>query len=324
MNDTANTQSSRRRQTGRSPAYPFISVKKALEQAKALYDQEGEYATHLSSAMHAWGYGEKSSGGRQTLATLKYYGLIDIDGEGDARKIKVSEIARRILLDERSDDTEKRQLIRRVALNPTAHKVIYEEYQNGLASDGSVEHFLVFEQDFKSTAAKELLAEFKETADYAGLYQPEKLVDKTNGGADNEEDDVEPPRVTIGDKIQCTVNGVDIFNPLATVLGISDDGLWVFTDQSDSGSPLKEVIVIEPANKTPSGSTPPPIPPHLAAARQQTVLPEGQSILSQGKLRDGSFEVRVTGEIGAREIGKIIKVLEAQKEILGDDNEATD
>ncbi len=84
--------------------------------------------------------------------------------------------------------------------------------------------------------------------------------------------------------------------------------------------------MVEHANETPGGSAPPPIPPHLAAALQLAPPPlgKGQSILSQGKLRDGSFEVRVTGDIGSREIGKIIKVLEAQKEILADEDEAAD
>ena len=50
-------------------------------------------------------------------------------------------------------------------------------------------------------------------------------------------------------------------------------------------------------------------------------LPEGQTILSLGKLKSGTFEIRVTGEIGAKEIGKIIKVLEAQKEILSDEDD---
>src|SRR6476661_192373 len=123
------------RRLGRSPAYPSFSVQKALEQVKALYEQEKEYAAPFASALKAWGYGAKSSGGRQTLATMKYYGLIEITGEGDSRRIKVSDFAFKSLRDPREDDTEKRQSIRRVALTPAAHKLLLDEYPNGLASD---------------------------------------------------------------------------------------------------------------------------------------------------------------------------------------------
>lgn len=252
-----------KRRTGRSPAYPFMSVQKAIDQAYALHLQEGEYAAPLSSAVGAWGYGAKSSGGRQTLATMKYYGLIDVSGEGDGRKVKVSDIARRILLDQREDDTEKRQLIRRVALTPAAHKALYEAYPNGLASDGSVHHFLVFDQGFKPDAATDLLAEFKETASYIGLYEPQKTVDK---GPQEEDGDRTPPTVKVGDRIQATVNGEDVFPKGAKVLGFSEDGAWVFTDQAKGGVRLKEVTVLQAA-ETPASERP-NIPASLLATQE--------------------------------------------------------
>lgn len=72
----------------------------------------------------------------------------------------------------------------------------------------------------------------------------------------------------------------------------------------------------------------PPLPDHILAMQAQAFknakplsdLAENQVILSQGKLKSGAFEVRVTGEIGAKEIGKIIQLLEAQKLILSDDD----
>ncbi len=174
MNEAEAQKTTPKRRTGRSPAYPVFSVEKAINQTNAFFTQEGEYAAPLVSAFKSWGYSIKSSGGRQTLSTLKYYGLIDVTGEGDSRKIKISEIARRILLDQREDQTEKKQLIRKVALNPSAHKTLYDEYPNGLASDDSVRHFLVFSEKFKQDAANELIAEFKETSEFAGLYKQDQ------------------------------------------------------------------------------------------------------------------------------------------------------
>lgn len=324
MSEETTLAATPKRRTGRSPAYPFISVKKALEQAKALLDQEGEYSAPLSSAMTAWGYGTKSSGGRQTLATMKYYGLIDISGDGDARKVKVSDIARRILLDRREDDSERRSLIRRVALTPAAHKAIFENYPSRLASDGSVHHFLMFDLSFKPDAATDLLAEFKETAAFAGLYQSAISVDKEDDIRDNGRTGDELPTVKAGDRIQWTNDGSERFKAPATVLGLSDDGLWVFTDQGNAAIPIKEVTVVnDPNPNLPDAKPPPPPPPHILAAMnaRANALDPDESILTRGKLQAGSFEVRVKGEIGVKEIGKIVKMLLAQKAILSDEED---
>jgi hypothetical protein len=260
MSEEAATKSAQKRKVGRSPAYPNLSVQKALEKAKALYDQEGDYAAPLSSVTTAWNYSSKSSGARQTLATLKYYGLIDVTGDGDTRKVKVSDIARRILLDQREDQAEKKQLIRKVALSPAAHKTLYDHYASGLASDGSVVHFLVFDEGFNQAAAAELLAEFKETARYIGLYEPSREVDKSVGGIHSSGLEPSPPAAKIGDRIQWTNQGVDQFPQGATVLGFSDDGQWTFTDRGSSGVPTCETSIMEaPAQ------TPPSMPAHLVA-----------------------------------------------------------
>jgi hypothetical protein len=253
-----------KRRVGRSPAYPFLSVQKALDKARDLYAREGSYAAPLESALKAWGYGAKSSGGRQTLATMKYYGLIDISGEGDSRRIRVSDVGRRIILDQRDDDTEKRQLIRKVALTPAVHRALYEEFPQGVISDGTARHFLIFDQHYNETAAGEILSEFKETASYAGLYEPQKEVDKP---ALEEESERTPPKVNVGDLIQATVNGEHVFPKGARVLGFSGDGEWVFTDQTNGGLKLKEITVLEPA--TPAANERPTIPPSLLATHQR-------------------------------------------------------
>ncbi len=247
MNDAPQTADPKARRLGRSPAYPSFSVQKALEQVKALYAQEKEYAAPLASALKAWGYGAKSSGGRQTLATMKYYGLVDITGEGDSRRIKVSDVALKILRDPREDDTEKRQTIRRVALTPSAHKLLLDEYPSGLASDGSVQYFLL-ESGFNEQAARELLAEFKDTASHIGLYEPHNFLDKPSEEDDSAEVDLDPPPpAQVGDKIQWTLNGVDQFAGGAVVEVVHPSGEWVWVSEklTKTGIPMQDVQVLE-------------------------------------------------------------------------------
>jgi hypothetical protein len=273
MSEEAEAAKIAKRRVGRSPSYPFINVQKALHQTRALYDSEGDYAAPLASATQAWGYSPTSSGGRQTLATLKYYGLIDITGEGDGRKVKVSDVAKRILLDEREDATERNNLIRRVALTPAAHKVLFEEYPKGLASDASVHHFLMFEQGFNKEAAADVLGEFKETASFARIYEPDQGVDKSTTLEDIVADKT-PSEIKVGDKIQATVDGVDQFPNGATVLGFTDDGAWIFTDESKSAVKLEEATVMEPAPKLPVMERP-EVPTHLIYPKKDERPQEG-------------------------------------------------
>lgn len=256
MSDQPDAPAIRRQKTGRSPAYPNFGLQAALGKTKALHDQEGAYEAPLPAVAASWGYSEKSSGFRQALATLRYFGLIEVSGEGDARKVKVSEMARRILLDQREDQTEKKALITKAALMPTAHRTLYKRYPTGLASDASVTHCLVFEEGFTRSAADELLAEFKETAAFCSLYEPSTGVDKQTHPVQNQ---AIKPEVAVGDRIQWNSQGVDQFPKGALVLGFSDDGEWIFTDQGTSGIPVNEVRVMET-----SSNSPPTIPPHLA------------------------------------------------------------
>jgi hypothetical protein len=256
-----------KRGEGRSPAYPFISVQKALERAHELYAQESGHFAPLKSAVAAWGYSPKSSGARQTLATMRYYGLLDVNGEGDDRMIRVTELARKIILDKREDDSEKRALIRQVALMPTAHKALYQEYPNGLPSDGTVHHFLVFRKQYNDAAASELLAEFKQTASYVGLYEPRNSVDIAAEKEDK--DPAKPtPDLKVGDRVQVTVGGQDMFADGATVLGFSDGGTYVFIDKADSGVRIEEVTLLEAAAEA-SAEERPRVPEHLLKPRQE-------------------------------------------------------
>lgn len=257
-------QVSTTRREGRSPGYPYFPVQKALERAEQLYKEEAFHWAPLSSATGAWGYSPKSSGGRQSIATMKYYGLIEVKGEGDGRQIRLSELAKRILLDERDDQTEKRALIREVALSPAAHRSLYEEYHTGLPSDGTVLHFLMFDRGYNRDAARDLLEEFKQTASTISLYEPQKGVDKSPQEAENP---AHSPKVKVGDLIQATVSGEDVFPKGARVLGFSDDGEWVFTDQAKGGLKLEEITVLEPAQTAPSQQRP-TIPASLLAAAQ--------------------------------------------------------
>ena len=57
----------------RSPSFPFISLREALDRARAFYEAEQRNSARPETAAAHWGYSPKSSGGKQTIARLERY-----------------------------------------------------------------------------------------------------------------------------------------------------------------------------------------------------------------------------------------------------------
>lgn len=154
---------------GRSPAYPYIPLGKAIERAEEFENQEGRHKVPISSATKAWDFGEKSSGGRQTLAALKYFGLVELEGAGEDRSVRVSDLCWNILKDKVENSPEKVKLIKEAALMPDIHKEIWVKYDGSLPSDNSILTYLIKDRGFNESGAQSFIAEFKATISYAKL-----------------------------------------------------------------------------------------------------------------------------------------------------------
>src|SRR5438132_1123404 len=76
--------------------YPAISLKEAVEKVGKLYEKNTRFSVPITAAAEPMDYGPKSSSFIQAVATLKSYGLIDVTGTGDDRKVAVSERGQKI------------------------------------------------------------------------------------------------------------------------------------------------------------------------------------------------------------------------------------
>jgi hypothetical protein len=148
----------------RSPSYPFISLKTALERARRLFEAEQRNPVHQETAAAHWGYSPKSSGGKQTIAALRAFGLLEGDG-----MVKLTERALRILMDQRSPSPEKDLLVREAALSPTLHGRLWEKYGAVLPSPTDLKLSLVLGEGFNENSVEEFIAEYIESLDLANL-----------------------------------------------------------------------------------------------------------------------------------------------------------
>lgn len=151
----------------RSPSFPFVGLREALDRARAFYEAEQRNAARPETAAAHWGYSPKSSGGKQTIAALRSFGLL----EGDVL-VKLSGRALRILLDEREGSEERSRLVQQAALMPPIHARLWERYGAELPSPQTLRLSLILDEGFNENSVDDFLTEYRETLEYARLTSP--------------------------------------------------------------------------------------------------------------------------------------------------------
>lgn len=152
----------------RSPSFPFISLPGAVHRARELYAAERRNLVSVDVAVAHWGYSPKSSGGKQTIAALKAYGLLEeIRGE-----LRLTDRAQHIVVRE-PGSSERNELLRQAALSPPLFSKLWERYGADLPSDKSLRSYLVLDLKVNENSVEDLLRSYKETLEDAGLIPGE-------------------------------------------------------------------------------------------------------------------------------------------------------
>ena len=170
-----------RKKRGRSPGYPAIDLKEALERVKELKNKEGRNEAPVEVILRHWGYKEGTSTGRLVFASLKKYGLLEPKGSG---KAQLSDLAIKITQDKRPDSSERDRLIKEAAIRPTIFRELLKKYPDGIPSDDTISFYLTTERTFTDSAAAQVIKTFKKTLAYAKINETDLFSgyegDKTN------------------------------------------------------------------------------------------------------------------------------------------------
>lgn len=161
-----------RRPKGRSPSYPAINLELAVQRARELYEKDRQHSTPATAAAKRWGYKSLNGPAAQVLAALKKYGLAEDEGVGDARRVRVTDLAVDILAN--PEPAARRAAIEKAALRPAIHREMWEEFGTGLPSDETLRWELTRERSFTETGATEFIRSYKATVAFAQL--PNKRV----------------------------------------------------------------------------------------------------------------------------------------------------
>lgn len=298
----------------RSPSYPCIDLETAIDRAGKLYNFGKLNSVFVSDILPKWGFTPVSTNGMKVVAALKSFGLIDDSGQKEKRKIQITDRAYRILKDH-ANSKEREQAIKDAALDPEIYAWCWNRYGEieEMPDDGAVRSELIFDKKFNETAVKGFLSDYKKTIEFAKLSKSDSLNgEEVDSGQPNNKGKSDQ-KVEVGDLVQWESSGVLQFPAPIKVRAVQEhEGQkWVFVEGSETGIPMNEVIIEQKSSLPPA---PPPVLPIEVSTGG------GEFELSRGKLSsDVSYRILCKGDIGAKEIAKLIKLLEAQKLVLSDD-----
>jgi hypothetical protein len=170
----AATPPTENRTKDRSPNYPAIGLRRALELAQKLWDSDKRQPVLSQRAAMNMGFTAKSSAGMLALAAMRKYGLLDAEGSGDQRKVKLTETAITLL---NPSASTRDQLLKEAALKPAIHAELWGKYGSEGASPGAFHDYLVFERKFTEQAVTILIDQYKDTIAFAKLGNADKIQD---------------------------------------------------------------------------------------------------------------------------------------------------
>lgn len=186
----------------RSPSYPSISLDTAIQKLTDFHSAEGRNESILAVGIQHFGYSPTSGSGQKALAALSSFGLIDVAGTGPSRRVKVSELALRILLDDRVDSEDRDKNIKKAALLPKIHQKLWDRWGKDLPSSENMRHTLIFDYKFNEKCVADFIREYQNTIEFAGLLEDTLEVVTVESELTGDDDDPETEELYETEKLE--------------------------------------------------------------------------------------------------------------------------
>ena len=312
----------------RSPPYPMFDLKKAVERARLLYSKAQTYAVGVNVIADAWGM--KSGDGKvwRAAAALIHYGLLVDSRTGKTRKFQLTDIAKRIILDQDPESPRLKEALQAAALAPMIHKELWDRYKTtrGLA-DTVLRNYLTLDREeagdapYSPGAAAEVLATYRATLAYAGIADSDTVEPPTEVKDDEKANDGSLEnfvKIEVGDFVKWTSGGIDQFKA-RKVEWISEDGSHLRVIGSGTGIPMKEVEKVDGGTMAAAASAA-VIKPTIPVAYANTAPEQQSGHTNKEKLNVTTSVVgqrlQLSADVSAEEIDALKDILTKYQEIL--------
>src|SRR5574341_355790 len=167
----------------RSPAYPYLDLKQAVEKAELFNNTEGFHHVPALVATKELGYEQGSSRGWRAVASLISFGLLEDGGTKEHREVWLTELGKEIVAYGNKDSDEAKSAIRTAALKPAIHSELWQLWSASgqqLPSDDTMKRHLLKEKAFNPLAVDAFIQEFRDTLTYAGLIKDGRISSTEN------------------------------------------------------------------------------------------------------------------------------------------------
>lgn len=299
----------------RSPKYPNYHLAKAIDNIEKVYNADRTAQLHRETIAKHLGYSGLSGSSDTSIATIAQYGLLERIGKGEMR---VSQLAVDVLVPE--SEAQRIKAVNKAALTPPLFLEIYNHFEGRTPSDEALRTYLL-RRDFNDRAIKPIVKSLGPTFSMIKKAGEKENESESGGGFTLNDANIDEPGdndvvyggAAVGNLVQWERDGALQLPTPSRVRHVTEDGDWVFVDGSETGIPMSQTIVEQ---QTAAPIAPLVVAPKmpLAAPPANDALPEGSFILSSGKVKDVSFEVRVTGEVNQTVIDRIIAYLTLTKD----------
>lgn len=294
----------------RSPNFPNMDLSKALVFARKAFDKDHRNKVSRATLAKHVGHDTLSGPALTKIGALRAYGLVE--GAGD--EMRVSEDAIKAMMAPQ-DSPERREAMARLATRPSLFKDLQKEFPTPPSED-NLRYWLIKRQ-FTAEAATKAAKAYLVTMMLVNGSTP--AYDLGEGAADDGDDP--PPEAEVGDLVQVeNESGSLVTEKPARVRAIREhEGTpYVFIEGTETGFPMSQVTVEQKGAGAPK---PPPTLPLDRPADEARLKADEREWLRGPLSRETSYRLIVSGDLGPKEIGKLIKLLEAQKGVLADDDD---
>lgn len=153
----------------RSPGYPMIDLKEAIDKAKELWNKDKMNPIPREVVAKHLGYENAGGYGGRVIAALKHFDLISFK-EGD---IILTEKALDLALHS-PDDKIYQDIIKEIALKPDTYADIFNDFKVSEISDATLRVKLIKDYKFNADKVDRFISNFRSTIDFAGLTETEE------------------------------------------------------------------------------------------------------------------------------------------------------
>jgi hypothetical protein len=161
----------RKASLNRSPDYPAFDLERSIELLMKLYEKEQFSYMAYDAAIEHCGYSAKGSTGQRLVAALLHFGLLEEKGTGVDRRVRLSDLGKRIVLGWGDGSDDYYEALRESAMMPQVYRRLWEQWDGAMPSREELQRHLVLRLYFNPNVVESFMNDFESSLMFAGLME---------------------------------------------------------------------------------------------------------------------------------------------------------